>query len=417
MRTFNGLLLTVLLVAWPLPRGEAKSYSSGGHSYSSHSSRSGSSSSHSSSRSSSGGSPSSSHSSGASSRPASSGSSGSKSSSSGSTATHSSSSSTGNKSSSPSAARSTSSDHNSSKTYHSSSGKSYSSGSTWDDTSRRSYTSGKSYSSENHTFSSTPSTPDNRAPVRETPKRTEPASVSSSFNLDSAAARARKEEASQKEFNQFKESQLPKPRDSEPAPSYAAKPPPLPNSTAKAEPVQTAEPRPSYRVQPPPITHYERRVYIPDTEVIVTRPVRRHTVFYPYESRPVVIYRDPYNSLFWWWLLDRSLEDRAQWAYHHRYDMDPGRYQTLLAENQELEARVQQLESQQVARNPDYVPPGLDRDLMYSDRAVEHAYSNRPTTAGRIAFGVFAIPVLIALVCFFIWFIFIKRWQPSTSTA
>jgi hypothetical protein len=137
-------------------------------------------------------------------------------------------------------------------------------------------------------------------------------------------------------------------------------------------------------------------------------------VFYPYESHPVVIYRDSYSSLFWWWLMDRSIEERAQWAYHHRNDMDPERYQALVTQNQELEQRVEQLETNQAPRDPSYVPPGLDRDLMYSERAVEHAYSNRPTTGGRIAFGVFAVPALIAFVCFFIWFIFIKRW-PSTA--
>ncbi len=72
----------------------------------------------------------------------------------------------------------------------------------------------------------------------------------------------------------------------------------------------------------------------------------------PTTSRPVVIYHDPYNSLFWWWLLDRSLDDRAWWAYHHRYDMDPARYQALVAQDQQLEARVEQLEAQQAPRDP-----------------------------------------------------------------
>ena len=123
------------------------------------------------------------------------------------------------------------------------------------------------------------------------------------------------------------------------------------------------------------------------------------TVFVPYVSRPTVLYRDSYNSLFWWWLLDRSLDDRAYWAYHHRYDMDPARYRAL---------------AQRVPRDPAYVPPNLDRDLMYSDRHVTQAYANRPTNAGSIAFWVLAIPAALGGACFFIWLIFFKRWQTST---
>ena len=40
----------------------------------------------------------------------------------------------------------------------------------------------------------------------------------------------------------------------------------------------------------------------------------------------MVVYHDPYNSWFWWWLLDQSLETRALWAYNHRLDMDQARY-------------------------------------------------------------------------------------------
>ena len=140
--------------------------------------------------------------------------------------------------------------------------------------------------------------------------------------------------------------------------------------------------------------------------------------FSPYYTRPIVVYRDPYDSFFWWWLLDRSLDDRAYWAYHHRYDMDPARYQALVADNRELETRIDQLEAQQIARDPSYVPANLDRDLMYSDQYLGRAYSNRPTRSGSIAFWVLAIPTAIGLLIFFVWFVFFKRWQtaqPATT--
>ena len=155
-------------------------------------------------------------------------------------------------------------------------------------------------------------------------------------------------------------------------------------------------------------------VYVPDAGTLSSRPVRIYNVFNPYYSRPVVIYRDPYNSLFWWWLLDRSIDDRAGWAYHHRYDMDPARYQALVANDQQLETRVEQLEAEQAPRDPSYVPPGVDRDLMYSDRHVEQSYSNRPTTSGAFAFWLLAVPTALGVTGFFIWLIWFKRWQTAT---
>jgi hypothetical protein len=156
-------------------------------------------------------------------------------------------------------------------------------------------------------------------------------------------------------------------------------------------------------------------VYVPDAGTLSSRPVRIYNVFNSYSSRPWVSYQDPYNSLFWWWLLDRPLEDRAWWAYHHRYDMDPARYEALVANDQQLEARVEQLEAQQAPRDPSYAPAGVDRDLMYSDRYVERAYSNRPTTMGAVAFWLLAIPTALGVTGFFIWLIWFKRWQPATG--
>jgi hypothetical protein len=366
-------LLTAALLAVGLAfNSEAKSYSGGGgHSYSSHSSSSGGS--HSFSSGSHSFSSGSSHSSsGGSSHSSSSGS------------THSSGSSSGG-----------------GKSFSSGAGRSYSSGSSSSDSGRHSYTSGKSYSAgSDHTFSS--SSGNGHVPkASKASTRAEPDSGAPSLNFDTAAAHARKEEASKSKFTQFKDSQVARPS----SPTYSQ---------------PSGGDAPSYRVKPPPISgsgggYYDRsRTYIPDVQVIRTRPVRIYNVFNPYASRPWVVYNDPYNSLFWWWLLDRSLDDRAWWAYHHRYDMDPARYQALVATDQQLETRVQQLEAQQAPRDPNYVPTGLDRDLMYSDQYVTRAYSNRPTTLGVITFWALGVPMALTFVGFFIWLIWFKRWQTAT---
>ena len=240
------------------------------------------------------------------------------------------------------------------------------------------------------------------------PRKAEPDSSGPRFTFDQAAARARKEEASKAKFTQSKESQLPVPTTPNEV-GRATAPSPAPASAPDA---------PSYRVKPPPLPvpaggGGRPVVYVPDADVLSSRPVRVYNVFNPYWSRPVVIYRDPYNSLFWWWLLDRSLDDRAWWAYHHRYDMDPARYQALVTQDQQLEARVEQLEAQQAPRDPTYTPPGVDRDLMYSDHYVQRAYGNRPTSLGVVAFWLLAVPTALAVCGFLIWLIWFKRWQTA----
>ena len=271
----------------------------------------------------------------------------------------------------------------SSKSFSSGSGKSYSSGSNWNDTNRKSYSSGKSYTSgTGNSFRSTPR--DDKNPATSTTRSKDNAG-SSGFAFDTAAARARKEEVSKEQFTKFKQSQSPGP----------------------------ISPNVDYG-QGAGGGSYRRPVYVPDGEVIRTRPVRVYNVYHYYNTRPWITYRDPYSSFFCWWLLDRTLDDRAWWAYHHRYDMDPARYDALLATDAQLQARVAQLEAQQAARNPNYVPPGLDRDLMYSDQYVKRAYSNRPTRGGTVGFWIFGVPLAIGFCAFFIWLIWFKRWQTAS---
>ena len=399
MRNVYWLAAATLLAAWFPLSGEAKSYSSGGgHSYSSSSHGSSSGSSHGFSSGSH-----STHSSGF-------GSAG------GGSSHGSSSSGSGSKSTGASTSHGSGPNSRASQGFTSGGGKSYSAGSTWSDEGRHSYTSSKSYtSSPDHKFTSGSSI-GKSANAIESARQTEPDKNPARFAFDSTAARARKEEASQQEFTRFKESQLP-PKTPSPAPASRSDAP-TSRSAGSVLAVPSAS-TPSYQVKPPPIPvsaadAYRRSVYIPDTGTLSSRPNRIYNVFNSYSTRPVVVYHDRYNSLFWWWLLDRSFDDRAWWAYHHRYDMDPARYQALVANDQQLERRVEQLEAQQAPRDLHYVPAGLDQDLMYSDRYVEHTYSNRRTTSGVVAFWVLGIPMALGVSGMFIWLIWFKRWPTAT---
>ena len=105
------------------------------------------------------------------------------------------------------------------------------------------------------------------------------------------------------------------------------------------------------------------------------------------------------------------------WAYNHRADMDAARYQELLNQDAQLQARVEQLEAQQTPTDPAYAPSGLDRDLMYSDEHLQHTYNTRPTTGGSVMFILFAGILVACAFYFFVWLVFFHRWQSSPQSS
>ncbi len=293
----------------------------------------------------------------------------------------------------------------SSKSFSSGGGKSYSSGGNQ----RSSYSSGKSYSSGSDR-SFFPSSTD-RPRKSSFSNGSGSSSSSPGMTFDTSAARAAKESASKRDFNDYKQSQAARSSSGSSGRSsdYSGPVPPvIPRSQSAAGGGWNGG---GYSR---PYSHTST-VWYPDPYTYSTRSIRIHNYYAPYWSRPVVVYNDNYNSFFWWWLLDQSLEDRAYWAYHHRYDMDDARYRSLVYQDLALENRVAELEQRQVPRDPNYVPAGMDRDLMYTDNYVNRVYANRPTHTGQILFWFIMVPVAISAGGFFIWLIFYKRWQTSAA--
>lgn len=133
-----------------------------------------------------------------------------------------------------------------------------------------------------------------------------------------------------------------------------------------------------------------------------TREVRVNHVFHDYYSRPPVVYNDHYNSFFWFWLLDRSLDERAAWAYNHRKEMDDARYRELLAKDAKLEAKIQELERQNHGvRDSSYTPKGIDTDLQYTDDYVDSVINpnTKSSWSSVFAYIFFGIIILFILVC------------------
>ncbi len=151
-----------------------------------------------------------------------------------------------------------------------------------------------------------------------------------------------------------------------------------------------------------------------DYERWVSRETRQRTFYGDYYWRPalapVVVYHDPYSSFFWAWLLAQSLDQRANWAYHHRSYMDEGRYRDLLAHDAQLEGRIRQLETQQVPRDASYVPQGMDApDLMYRDEYVTAAYNPQPRPS-HVLGVLLKVCFVISIMTLVIWLVFFKRW-------
>ena len=155
-----------------------------------------------------------------------------------------------------------------------------------------------------------------------------------------------------------------------------------------------------------------------DYNTYSTRQQRASKVYSPtiinnYNNTPRVYYHDHYSDLFMTWLITRSISDQAMWYYAHRNDMDRARWDSAMRDNAELRARVAALEQQKVNVSHDYVPNGIDKDLMYNDDYVSAVYNPSPVESGSNSLLVtfFLIVSFVLIVCLVIWAVFIKDWK------
>ena len=145
-----------------------------------------------------------------------------------------------------------------------------------------------------------------------------------------------------------------------------------------------------------------------------------------YRSQPYVYVGGGYSPLFWYAMMDWSIDRQAMWYYHNHSTIDQQLYQQQLANNAVLRAKVAELESQKLARNPRYVDPEFKEnpDVMYDDSYVEASVnptivpiSTQPTviaarpvqssgagwTIFYVLLGLVVVAVLVKLVLFTDW--------------
>lgn len=161
-------------------------------------------------------------------------------------------------------------------------------------------------------------------------------------------------------------------------------------------------------------------------ERYVTYDNRASTFYGPYYSAP-----QPYNDFFSPFLMGYLLSsainshDRATWVYHHRDQMDEARYKELLAKDAELKARLDALEKEKKARDPNYVLPTMkdNPDLQYSKDFVNASYnpqevaeedSDEGSGAGTVFMWIFIVLIVLILLTLFVYYFFIKDYKYGT---
>lgn len=255
------------------------------------------------------------------------------------------------------------------------------------------------------------------------------------------------------------------------APAPAPRPKPAPSTfdagAARARQVeisqqnflQSTQPAP---VPPPPTRRatYTSRPPVAAPALASAPPVSqvRSPVLNVYRNRPVVIYRDSYSSLFWWWLLDQPRPVRAAWIYNHNSSMDPARQAALIAADPPLQQEVASVAATSPVADPNYTPPGLESPddmkaepvaanvavvenppspaptpvngatsgqnqtivplpslpLSHSPRDYD-PYDRRNSTRREGSSSVFPIMIFLTGMAATIWLVFFKRWKIAAA--
>ncbi len=99
-----------------------------------------------------------------------------------------------------------------------------------------------------------------------------------------------------------------------------------------------------------------------------------------YSGRPTVYVGGGYSSLFWWTLLDMSLQQRALWMYHNESLFLGGQLNRQLYDEQlknvELKAEVDKLRKAKTPTQEGYLPPEFKNnpEAVLDTQFVQAAY-------------------------------------------
>ena len=133
-----------------------------------------------------------------------------------------------------------------------------------------------------------------------------------------------------------------------------------------------------------------------------------------YYHRPYVNVGCGYSSIFWWTLLDLSIQERALWFYNNQAMFMNGQMNRELydqqMQNAQLRAEVQRLQMQNAPQQPGYTPASFqgNSDLMLDTNYVQAAYQP-PSSAFGTFLKVVGLLALSGFCCFGVYFVFFRR--------
>lgn len=240
---------------------------------------------------------------------------------------------------------------------------------------------GRSYSSDSGS-SSKPYTPSYTPPPKGKP-------TGSGFN--SGLAQSAKQEESRV---RYQAANTPKPTYTPPGPS--------------SKPV-------SIKPDSPQVQNVRRHV---THERYITYDNRASGFYGGYYGHPMY-YHDSFSPFLWGWIMSDAInsQQRALWMYHHQNDMDQARYQAMLAKDARLQAEIDALKAQNLARDPSYVPPQMqdNPDLMYNKEFVEASYNPvavepEPASGSGVVAFMFWTIVILSIGGIFVYFMFVKEY-------
>ena len=131
-----------------------------------------------------------------------------------------------------------------------------------------------------------------------------------------------------------------------------------------------------------------------------------------YRSRPYIDIGGGYSPIFWYMMMDWSMERRAQWMYNNQSNMNQQLYQQELAKNAQLRTQVESLKTKG-APDPTYVDPEFknDPDLQYSDEFVAAAYNPESSNVGLVFLWILGGICLSSILFLAYYLVFVKDWK------
>lgn len=163
-----------------------------------------------------------------------------------------------------------------------------------------------------------------------------------------------------------------------------------------------------------PSTYHTPQARQQRTEVHIHNHGYNHPMNW-YYSQPPMYLGGGYSPFLWYMMMEWSAERRAAWLYNNRDNIERDAYERGMRDA-EVAKTVAELETNKVARDPNYVDPEFAKDpsLMYDQNYVEAVYnptvvSKDNSGSGIVTFMVVMVIILvIAVIVYFM--VFKVRW-------